>query len=202
MEPTNSERRRCLGVFGGTFDPPHVGHAVIARDLVAQGDLDTLVWMPARHPPHKPDGPFAGAGARLKMVRAAVEGVAAQDWSDIELAREGPSYMVDTLRLLRDEYSETDLVLIIGVDQFARFSEWKEPEEVARMAQLWILAREGQEPADIDPGVEVDWRPVEVSRVDVSSSEVRRCVREGKRFQHLIPDGVAEIIEREGLYQD
>ena len=96
----------------------------------------------------------------------------------------------------------SDLVLIIGVDQFARFSEWKEPEEVARMAQLWILAREGQEPADIDPGVEVDWRPVEVSRVDVSSSEVRRCVREGKRFQHLIPDGVAEIIEREGLYQD
>ena len=202
MEPTNSERRRCLGVFGGTFDPPHVGHAVIARDLVSQGDLDTLVWMPARHPPHKPDGPFAGAGARLKMVRAAVEGVAAQDWSDIELAREGTSYMVDTLRLLRDEYSETDLVLIIGVDQFARFSEWKEPEEVARLAQLWILAREGQEPADIDPGVEVDWRPVEVSRVDVSSSEVRRCVREGKRFQHLIPDGVAEIIEREGLYQD
>jgi len=179
-----------------------VGHAAVARDLVAQGDVDTLVWIPTRHPAHKPDGPFARAGSRLKMVRAAVQGVSGQDWSDIELAREGPSYMVDTLRAFRDQYPEMDLVLIIGVDQFAQFSKWKDPEEVARLAQLWVLAREGQDPADIDPGIEVDWRPVEASRVDVSSSEVRRCIREGKRFQHLIPDGVAEIIEREGLYQD
>ena len=202
MEPTNSERRHCLGVFGGTFDPPHVGHAAVACDLVARGDLDTLIWIPARHPAHKLDGPFARAGTRLKMVRAAVQGVAGQGWSDIELAREGPSYMVDTLRALRDQYPEMDLALIIGVDQFAQFFKWKDPEEVARLAPLWVLAREGQDPADIDPGIEVDWRPVEVSRVDVSSSEVRRCIREGKRFQHLIPDGVAEIIERERLYQD
>ena len=202
MEPTNSERRRRLGVFGGTFDPPHIGHVSVATELVAHDDIDGLVWVPARNPPHKTEGPVARAGTRLKMVRAAMEGAARQDWSDLELSRTGPSYTVETLRALRDEYPGTDLVLILGVDQFAAFSTWKEPEDVARLADLWVLAREGQSPGDVDPGVVVEWRPVVVSRVDVSSSQVRQCVRRGEPFRHLIPSGVAEIIEREGLYLD
>jgi nicotinate-nucleotide adenylyltransferase len=189
-------------VFGGTFDPPHIGHVAVARQLAETGDLDEVVWIPSRRPPHKPDDGVAPPSLRLEMVKAVTEGEEGQKWSDLELAREGPSYTVDTLRALRSEYPGVDLVLILGTDQFAELSTWREPEEVARLASLWILAREGQDPGDVDLGVEVEWTPARVSRVDVSSSDVRRRIREGEPFHHLIPACVAEVIERERLYRD
>ncbi len=201
MEAASGERPRRLGVFGGTFDPPHIGHLAVARQLVETDDLDEIVWMPVRIPPHKTHRRIAPAGLRLEMVRAATGGVEGQVVSDLELGREGPSYTVDTLRALRSEYPDVDPVLILGADQFAEFSTWREPEEVARLARLWVLAREGDDPSDIDPGVNVEWTPAHVSRVDVSSSEIRRRIREGESFRHLVPEGVAEVIEREGLYR-
>ncbi len=189
-------------MLGGTFDPPHIGHVAVARELVERGDLDEVVWMPARNPPHKAHGGIAPPGLRLEMVKAATDGAGGQRWSDRELARVGPSFTVDTLRDLHSEYPDVDWVLILGVDQFAEFSTWREPEEVARLARLWVLAREGQDPADVNPGVDVEWTPAPVSRVDVSSSEIRRRVREGEPFCHLVPDGVAGVIERERLYRD
>ena len=166
------------------------------------GDLDEVVWMPARNPPHKAHRGIAPAGLRLEMVRAATEGVEGQVVSDRELACEGPSYTVVTLRALRAEYPDIDPVLILGADQFAEFSTWREPEEVARLARLWILEREGENPRYVDPGVDVEWTPAHVPRIDVSSSEIRRRIREGEPFRHLVPEGVAEVIEREGLYRD
>ncbi len=201
MEP-KGERPRRLGVFGGTFDPPHIGHLAVARQLVETEDLDEVVWMPVRIPPHKPHRRIAPAGLRLEMVRAVTDGVEGQVVSDLELAREGPSYTVDTLRALRSEYPDVDPVLILGADQFAELSTWREPEEVARLARLWVLEREGENPRDVDPGVNVQWTSAHVSRVDVSSSEIRRRIREGEPFRHLVPKGVAEVIEREGLYRD
>jgi len=202
MESANPEHRRRCGIFGGTFDPPHIGHAAVARELVEQGDLDGVIWMPARHPPHKADRPMALPGLRLEMVRAVTEGVGGQGWSDLELAREGPSYTVDTLRELRCEYSDIDLVLILGTDQLAEFSTWREPAEVAALARLLVLARQGQDSTAVDPGVDVEWTPAQVTRIDVSSSEIRRLIREGEPFCHLVPEGVAEVIEREWLYRD
>ncbi len=199
MEPKGEHPRR-LGVFGGTFDPPHIGHLAVARQLVETDDLDEVVWMPARIPPHKPHRRIAPTGLRLEMVRAATDGVEGQVVSDLELAREGPSYTVDTLRALVSEYPEVDPVLILGADQFAGLSTWREPEEVARLARLWVLEREGENPRDVDLGV--DWTSAHVSRVDVSSSEIRRYIQEGEPFRHLVPEGVAEVIEREGLYRD
>ncbi len=203
MEPASAPTGpRRFGVFGGTFDPPHIGHVSVARELMETGDLDEVVWMPARQSPHKPGHGCAPAGLRLAMVKAATEGARGQKWSDLELARDGPSYTVDTLRALHAEHPDADLVLILGADQFAEFSTWREPEEVARLARLWVLAREGQDPAEVDPGVAVEWTPARVSRVDVSSSDIRRCIREGQPFHHLVPGGVAEVIERERLYRD
>ena len=201
MEP-KGERPRRLGVFGGTFDPPHIGHLTVARQLVEKDDLDEVVWIPARIPPHKRHRRIAPAGLRLEMVRAATDGVEGQVVSDLELAREGPSYTVETLRALRSEYPDVDPVLILGADQFAELSTWREPEEVARLARLWVLEREGENPRDVDPGVDVEWTSAQVSRVDVSSSEIRRRIREGEPFRHLVPEGVVEVIEREGLYRD
>ncbi len=201
MEP-KGERPRRLGVFGGTFDPPHIGHLTVARQLVDKDDLDEVVWIPARIPPHKRHRRIAPAGLRVEMGRAATDGVEGQVVSDLELAREGPSYTVETLRALRSEYPDVDPVLILGADQFAELSTWREPEEVARLARLWVLEREGETPRDVDPGVDVEWTSAQVSGVDVSSSEIRRRIGEGEPFRHLVPEGVFEVIEREGLYRD
>ena len=202
MEADKGDRPRRVGVFGGTFDPPHIGHVTIARELVKTEELDEVVWMPTRKPPHKSGQRTAPPEFRLEMVLAATDGVEGQVVSDMELAREGPSYTVDTLRRLRAEYPDVEPVLLIGVDQFAELSTWKEPKEVARLAHVCVCERGGKDPGKVDPGVDVEWTPARVPRVDVSSSEIRRCVREGEAFRHLVPEGVAEVIEREGLYRD
>ncbi len=189
-----------FGVFGGTFDPPHVGHVSVARELQESGALNEILWIPARFPPHKPGNPLASPELRMEMVRAAIHGCARQSVSDMELKREGPSYTVDTLRALRAERPEATPVLIMGVDQFAELAGWHEAEEVARLADVCVLPRGGVELATVLPPLDVMWSAADVSPVDVSSSEVRTRVREGRPYRHLVPAGVAEIIERENLY--
>lgn len=189
-----------LGVFGGTFDPPHIGHVSVARELQESGALDEVLWIPARVPPHKPVSRPTSSKLRMEMVRAVVDGCAHQSVSDIELRREGPSYTVDTLRAIRSECPEAIPVLIIGSDQFAELAEWHEPEEVVRLADVCVVPRDGVELATVLPRFDLVWSEADVLRVDVSSSDVRRRVREGLPYGHLVPVGVADIIERENLY--
>jgi nicotinate-nucleotide adenylyltransferase len=118
----------------------------------------------------------------------------------MELKREGPSYTVDTLRALRAERPEATPVLIMGADQFAELAGWHEAEEVARLADVCVLPRGGVELTAALPPLDVVWSAAHVTPVDVSSSEVRKRVREGRPYRHLVPAGVAEIIEREKLY--
>lgn len=189
-----------LGVFGGTFDPPHIGHVSVARELQESGALDEVLWIPARVPPHKPVGGLTSPELRMEMVRAASEGCAHQRVSDVELQRKGPSYTVDTLRELRSRCPQAVLVLIMGSDQFAELAEWHEPEALVRLADVCVLPRDGVEPATVPSRLEVVWSAGEVSRIDVSSSDIRRRVREGLPYRHLVPAGVADVIERESLY--
>jgi nicotinate-nucleotide adenylyltransferase len=118
----------------------------------------------------------------------------------MELLREGPSYTVDTLRALHAERPEATPVLIMGADQFAELAEWHEAEEVVRLADVCVLPRGGVEVSSVLPPLDVVWSAADVSPVDVSSSEVRERVRAGLPYRHLVPAGVAEIIERESLY--
>ena len=113
-----------LGVFGGTFDPPHVGHVTLTRELREAGVVDEILWIPVAIPPHKPSGPRTSPELRMEMVRAAIDGRANQSASNSELRSEGPSYTVDTLRALRAEHPEAAPVLIMGSDQFAELAEW------------------------------------------------------------------------------
>ena len=189
-----------FGVFGGTFDPPHVGHVSIARELQESGALDEILWVPVGIPPHKPADALTSPARRMEMVRAATDGCALQSVSDIELLREGPSYTVDTLRALRTECPEATLVLIVGADQFVELAGWHEAEEVVRLADVCVLPRGGVELTSGLPRLDVVWSAADVPPVDVSSSEVRKRVREGRPYKHLVPAGVAEIIERESLY--
>jgi nicotinate-nucleotide adenylyltransferase len=199
-EEPSEDRPARFGVFGGTFDPPHIGHVSVARDLQESGALDEILWIPARLPPHKPGNPLASPEIRMEMVRAAIDGCVQQNVSDMELLREGPSYTVDTLRALRAEHPEVTPVLIMGADQFAELADWHEAEEVVRLADVCVLPRGDVEPTSVLPALDVVWSAADVPPVDVSSSEVRKRVREGRPYRHLVPAGVAEIIERDSLY--
>ena len=196
----DEERPVRLGVFGGTLDPPHIGHVRLTQELRESGALDEILWIPVAIPPHKPANRLTPSTLRMEMVRAAIDGRAHQSASDIELQRDGPSYTVDTLRALRSERREATPVLIVGSDQFAELATWHEAEEVARLADVCVLPRGGVEPAAVRPGLSVVWCAADVAPIDVSSSDVRERVREGRPYRHLVPESVADIIERENLY--
>lgn len=185
-----------LGVFGGTFDPPHVAHLIVAQDVYEAFDLEAVLFVPAGIPPHKTDETVSPAEARLAMLRAAVGDDPRFRISGIELRREGPSYTVDTLRELLEEEPDRELRLIIGADQLAEFGSWKEPGAIAGLARVTVMNR-GDD--DLHPGVEYD--TVRVPRIALSSTLVRERVARGRPIRYLVPDGVVEIIEGRGLYR-
>jgi nicotinate-nucleotide adenylyltransferase len=186
-----------IGLFGGTFDPPHVGHLIVAQDVLERMSLDRLLLIPAREPPHKPAAPRASPEVRARMVEAAVLGHPRMDASRIELEREGPSYTVDTLRALKASAPADELVLVMGADQIRGFAGWRSPDEIIRLARVVVVGRAGEPVAHAS----VEHESVEVTRVDVSSTDIRRRVREGRSIRFLVPDAVLRIIEQEGLYQ-
>ena len=120
--------------------------------------------------------------------------------SDIEVRRAGPSYTIDTLRVLRARYPEAELVLVIGADQWQQFGGWKDPQGIARMATIAVMTREGEDPRAVDPGAAVPSSVVPVTRIDVSATDVRERARQGRSIRHLVPEVAYKIIEREALY--
>lgn len=186
------------GIFGGTFDPPHLGHLVVAQDAWSALGLDRVVFIPAAVPPHK-RGRITPAELRLEMLRAATAGDERFEVSDLELRRPGPSYTVDTLRELRERDPTCALFLLLGADQFIEFHTWREAEEIARLATLVVLSRGGLDTGS--PRIAVPHRVLPVTRIDISATEIRRRVQAGEPIRYLVPRGVEEIVEREGLYR-
>lgn len=166
--------------------------------------LDRVLWVPAGLPPHKHREDLSPARLRLEMSEAATKADARFIVSDLEVRREGPSFMVDTLRVLRDQYPVAELFLIVGADQLEVFdTDWKAPEEILRLATLVVMDRDGQDAMAVAPeipGME-HLLHVPVTRVDLSSSEVRRRAAEGRDLSDLVPTGVEAIIRRAGLYR-
>ncbi len=187
------------GVFGGTFDPPHIGHLIVAQDALRSLGLDRVLFVPAAVAPHKQDRTSSGADVRRAMLTAAVGDDVRFDVSSLELDRRPPSYTVDTLRTLRGAAPEDELYLLIGADQWRIFDDWREGEAIRRLATVVVLSRQGEA---VDPAAPEDVRFLTVTRVDLSSTEIRRRVREGEPIHYWVPDAVRDIIEREGLYRD
>lgn len=187
-----------LGVFGGTFDPPHVGHLAVASEVHAALQLDRMLIVPSAVPPHKRGRVRASAEQRLEMVRAAVAGDPRFEVDDLEIRRAGPSYTVDTLRALRERFPASELFFVVGVDQVQELHTWREPDEVARLACLAVVER-GGEPLPEQDRFRLERVPV--TRIDVSSTEIRRRVAAGEPVRYLVTEPVREIIEREGLYK-
>ncbi len=187
-----------VGVFGGTFDPPHVGHLVTAVNVRHALELDVVVLMVANVPWQK-DGtrPITPAEDRLAMVAAAVESVPGLIPGRHELDLGGNSYTADTLRALAHEYPQARLFTIVGDDAAAKLHTWERSDEVVSRSDLVVVDRPGA-PVALDP--DVDWIRVEVPRLDVSSTDLRARFVDGRPLDYLLTDATLEVIERRGLY--
>ncbi|HEX8432488.1 MAG TPA: nicotinate-nucleotide adenylyltransferase [Longimicrobium sp.] len=188
-----------IGIFGGTFDPPHIGHLVVASDACQALALDLLLWVPSAVPPHKLGRVKTDAETRLQMVRAAIEGDPRFAADDLELRRPGPSFTVDTLRELTRRHPGAELVLLIGADNLPELPGWREPAEIVRLARLAVMGREGE---GVPPEGAFPASYVAATRVDVSATEVRRRAAAGETIRYLVPDTVRALVERHGLYRD
>ena len=195
-----------LGLFGGTFDPPHYGHLMVAQEAVDRLSLDRLVFLVAGIPPHKVGEVSSSPEIRMEMTRAAIAGNPAFQVSDVELNRQGPSYTVDTLRQFRAEYPDADLFFLLGSDQLAEFHEWQDPPGIAELATLVAVGREGLEPTEIGPiqlapGEDLEFMYLSTVRTDISSTEIRSRVRDGRSIKYFVPEEVRRIIETHRLYR-
>ena len=196
------------GLFGGSFNPPHLGHLAVAEACSEAAGLDRVVWMPAATSPHKRGHPEAAPAAlRLAMVRAATAGNDRFAVSSLEVDRAGVSYTVDTVRQLAEADSPLagaagGLALLVGGDSLAGFPTWREPQAIAELARLVVYRRPGDDlRLDALPGWLADAvTVVDGPPLDLSSSAVRARVAAGRTVRYLVPDGVREIIRREGLY--
>jgi nicotinate-nucleotide adenylyltransferase len=196
-----------VGILGGTFNPPHLGHLVMASEAHAQLGLDRVVFVPVSTPPHKVVDEDPGPEERLALVALAVEGDERFAVSRIELERPGPSYTVDTLREIHASAPGDDLTFIVGGDNAQSLPTWREPEEVLSLATLAVAEREGilrddiaERVAHLHGGDRLSF--FDMPRLDVSSSALRRRVRAGRPIRYLVPRAVEARIAARGLYRE
>jgi len=187
-----------IGILGGTFDPPHVGHLVTAVNVRWSLGLDEVLLVVANEPWQKAHLPLSPAADRLAMVEAAVDGVDGVSASAIEIERGGASYTADTLAELARRCPGVPLHVVLGSDAAAGLDSWERAEEVRTSASLVVVTRPGAEQAPLPPG----WtaRPVEVPRLDVSSTDLRARVVDGRPLDWLVPAPVVSLIRERGLY--
>jgi nicotinate-nucleotide adenylyltransferase len=200
-----------IGLFGGTFDPPHIGHLVVAQDAALALGLDRILFVPAARPPHKDAGVEATPAQRARMVELAIGDDARFGLDPIELERNGPSYSVDTLRALRVRDPDAEWTLLVGMDQYEEFATWREPDAIRRLARLAVLTRPGvggEAAAGSGSGTAV--APVTrlpdgavrvaVTRIELSSTTVRERVAAGMPIRYMVPAAVERFIYEAGLY--
>ena len=194
-----------IGILGGSFNPPHLGHLLMAQEAHAQLGLDKVVLMPVAAPPHKALEDDPGPEERFEMCRLAVAKDERLEVSRLELDRGGASYTADTLREIHACAPGDELTFIVGGDMAASLPSWREPEAVLELATLAVAEREGIRRHDIAETV----APLrggdrlsffDLPRIDISSSAVRRRVREGRPIRYWVPDDVARLIGARGYY--
>jgi nicotinate-nucleotide adenylyltransferase len=194
-----------LGVIGGTFDPPHYGHLILAENARVQLRLDRVLFVLAGQPPHKPDRPVTSAHHRVAMVEAAIAANPAFALSRVDLNRPGPHYTVDMLALLRREYPGATFFFLMGGDSLAQFLTWRDPAGIVRQAHLVVMPRPGYEPdlAALEQAVpkireRLVW--LDAPFLDIAASDLRRRVRRGLPLCYLVPPPVEAYIREHHLY--
>ncbi len=191
--------------MGGAFNPPHIGHLVLAQEAASQLGLERVLLVPAGRAPHKRIDPEPGAGLRLEMARLAAADNELLEVSPIEVEREGPSYTFHTLELLRERRPDDELTFLMGADVAAHLDEWREPTRVVELARLGVAGRPGTVLDEAEATIErlgasarADW--IRMPAIGVSSTRIRRRVAQRRPIRYLVPDCVAALIAERGLY--
>jgi nicotinate-nucleotide adenylyltransferase len=194
-----------LGILGGAFNPPHLGHLILAQEAHTQLSLEQVLLMPYGEPSHRVLEEDPGADVRLAMCEHAVGADPRFEASRIEIDRRGPVYTVDTLQELSEVRPDDELFLLLGGDQAAALQSWRSPEEVLSLAVVAVAERDEWRRAEIVERLgplcsEDRLRFFDMPRIDISSSMIRLRIRAGRPIRYLVPDRVASHVEAEGLY--
>jgi nicotinate-nucleotide adenylyltransferase len=187
-----------IGLLGGSFDPVHHGHLIVAQVAAEALGLECLRFVPAREQPFKHGRHSAPAADRAAMLALGVTGLPGFAVERAELDRPGPSYTVDTLRALREREPAAEFTLLLGADAAAELPAWHAASELPQLARIVVFAR----PGSAVPAVPWIARTIEVPAIDISATEIRRRVREGRSIRYWVPDAVAEYVTRHRLYLD
>ena len=196
-----------LGIFGGTFDPPHVGHQILAMEAYDQLQLDKVLWVLAPNPPHKLGKKISSLELRIEMVQAAIDGDEIFEFSSVDIDRPGPHYVLDTMRILREQRPGAELVFLMGGDSLHDLPTWHKPDEfIDACDYLGVMHRPGEvirlEELEIRfPGLSAKVEFIEAPLLEISSNQIRSLAIGGKPFRYYLPFEVYKIVETENLYQ-
>jgi nicotinate-nucleotide adenylyltransferase len=196
-----------VGLFGGTFDPPHVGHLILASEAKSQLELTRVLWTVTPDPPHKLDQSITALEHRLAMVKLAIQDNPAFELSDVELNRPGPHYTIDTIKILAEQHPEAEIVPIIGGDSLNDLPTWHQPQEILYAAHwVGVMRRPGEE-TNLDalerelPGIRSKIHYVDAPLLEIASREIRERAATGKPYRYYLPGAVYEYVEGHHLYQ-
>jgi len=186
-----------IGILGGTFNPVHIGHLILAEEAREKLSLDKIIFVPANLPPHKLNGDIASASLRYKMLRLAVKSSKYFSVSDVEIKRNGRSYTIDTVKKLKGIYPGDELYFIIGSDLLKYLDEWKDLSEITKLVKFVAATRPGYPLEKIPTYIAT----LPIRAVDISGFEIRQAIKNNKSFKYLVPEAVFQYITKKGLYK-
>ena len=191
-------KKKRIGLLGGTFDPVHLGHLVLAEEIAEALKLDKVIFVPAYRPPHKTQRPSANPKDRYKMTELAIAGNSRFKISDIEISTKRKCFTVETIRKFKRVYKNSKLFFITGSDSLFALPAWKEIEEIYKISQFVIGRRPGYPLESVPHKVLV----VKISPIDISSSQIRKWIKQGRSVKYLVPESVIRYIKKKGLYKN
>jgi nicotinate-nucleotide adenylyltransferase len=195
-----------LGIFGGTFDPPHIAHLILAAEALSQLKIDRILWVLTPEPPHKLGQKITPLDIRLQLLKSALGDDPAFELSSVDIDRSPPHYAVDTMHLLAEQYPGAELVYLMGGDSLHDLPNWHEPQQFIRSCKfLGVMHRPG-DLARLDevetklPGISTKVRWIVLPLLQVSSTDIRQRIAEGRPYRYFLPASVYELIKSNGLY--
>jgi len=196
-----------IGIFGGTFDPPHLGHLILAAEALAQLQLSRVLWVLTPQPPHKPDRPITALAHRLEMLRSSLADTPSFELSTVEIDRPGPHYTIDTLNLLQQKYPDAKLCLLVGGDSLRDLPAWYRAAEIFAAVHAFGVMRRPADSLELSaleqafPGLNSKLRFVEAPQLEISSSTIRQRIAAGGHYRYYLHPQVYDYLQRNHLYR-
>ncbi|MFA5362329.1 MAG: nicotinate-nucleotide adenylyltransferase [Candidatus Omnitrophota bacterium] len=186
-----------IGILGGTFNPIHIGHLILAEEVREKLELDRIFFVPAYQAPHKDNTETANPASRYAMVKSAIASNRFFSVSSVEIKRKGPSYTIDTIKDFKKKFGKAELYFITGSDLLTYLDEWKDLNQIIKMVKFVVATRPGYPLSNIPSYI----RTMDIRAVDISAFEIRRYIKQGRSFRYLVPDSVFEYINQHTLYR-